>query len=46
MTRLSYLLTILLLYTAHVFPQDEPRSQAEIEQKVDSILSKMTCASP
>src|SRR5579859_6152655 len=42
MTKLSYLLTILLLYTAHVFPQDQPRSQPEIEKKVDSILSKMT----
>ncbi len=42
MMRLSCLLTILLLYTAHVFAQDKPQSQPEIEQKVDSILNKMT----
>ncbi len=42
MRRLCYFLTIMLLLAPSVFAQDMPRSQSEIEQKVDSILSKMT----
>src|SRR5260370_35809342 len=42
MRRLCYFLTIMLLLAPSVFAQDLPRSQSEIEQKVDSILSTMT----
>src|SRR5579859_1122075 len=45
MRRLWYLLAIMLLLTLNVFAQNNlsfPRSQSEVEQRVDSILSKMT----
>ena len=46
MRRLCYLLAIILLLAPNVFAQNNlsspPRSQSEIEHRVDSILSKMT----
>src|SRR5260370_39821305 len=42
MRRLCYFLTIMLLCGPSVFAEDPPRCQSRIEQKVDSILSKMT----
>ena len=42
MIRLSYLFIIMLLLAPNIVAQDLSRSQSEIEQKVSSILSKMT----
>src|SRR5260370_8814560 len=41
MNRLCYFIKIILLLAPSVFAQDTPRSQSEIEEKVDSIIRKM-----
>ena len=42
MRKLWYLFTIILLLASNVSAQAPAPSQSEIEQKVNSILSKMT----